>query len=150
MYNNIIRIVCRLPDGGERMAVDFASLPESLESEELEGYFKEFLDMYGNERVDLFTLKQLYELAYRQWDTYESLDEELKSRLDDYVMGGLNFADYDLMDVTLSFVENLSLKSSFHYIVDNKDKAKTPQIRRLIEEAEEEYSDTIDNPFDLF
>ena len=132
------------------MAVDFASLPESLESEELEGYFKEFLDMYGNERVDLFTLKQLYELAYRQWDTYEFLDEELKSRLDDYVMGGLNFADYDLMDVTLSVVENLSLKSSFRYIVDNKDKAKTPQIRRLIEEAEEEYSDTIDNPFDLF
>ena len=55
--------------------VDYKNLPDSLEAEELEIYFNEFLRNYADKPKDIDALNQLYELAYRQWDTYEKLDK---------------------------------------------------------------------------
>ena len=132
------------------MSVDFSDLPESVDANELAGYFRNFIELYGKDDCDLFSLNQLQELAYRQWDTYESLDPEIAAELNKYIIGGIDFNDYKIMDVALSIVENLSLRDAFRYITDNKDKTFDPRVTKLIEDAEEEYSDTIDNPFELF
>lgn len=131
------------------MAVEFNSLPDSMESEELAGYFRQFLDEYGDRPGDLYEMKQLYELAYRQWDTYERVNKELAQQLDDYIISSVNFSYYELMDVLISVVENLSLANSFKYIVEHKDEADNPAVRELIYEAEDEYADTIDDPYGL-
>ena len=128
--------------------MDFVTLPESLEVEELEEYFNIFLDEYEGKPKNLDALKQLYELAYSQWDTYEKLKDDIAVRIEKYIMDAMNLTSYDITDIIISIVENLSLKTIFHYLIDSKDSISSPSIKRLITEAEEEYSDTIDNPYD--
>ncbi len=131
------------------MTVDFSNLPDSMESYELEEYFREFIAQYCGIPATKDTLKQLYELAYRQWDTYESLDEDIAQEIEEYLIKAVNFSSYGTMDTILSIVENLSLKDAFTYITDNKDRCVDLTVRRLIEEAEEEYADSIGDPFEL-
>ncbi len=127
--------------------VDYKNLPDSLEAEELEIYFNEFLRNYADKPKDIDALNQLYELAYRQWDTYENIAPELADRLENYIMSAINFDSYDITDIVISIVENLSLKNVFNYITDSKEGIVNPSIRKLINEAEEEYADSIDDPY---
>ncbi len=127
--------------------VDYKNLPDSLEAEELEIYFNEFLRNYADKPKDIDALNQLYELAYRQWDTYENIAPELADRLENYIMSAINFDSYDITDIVISIVENLSLKNVFNYITDSKEGIVNPSIRKLIDEAEEEYADSIDDPY---
>ena len=127
--------------------MDFLTLPESLEAKELEEYFNLFLDEYEGKPKNLYALKQLYELAYRQWDTYEKLDEELEEKIEKYIMGAMNLSSYDITDIIISIVENLSLKNVFHYIIDCKDSIASPSIKKLIKDAKKVYYDYIDNPY---
>ncbi len=129
------------------MNKDFRSLPDSLEAEELAEYFEEFLEEYNSLPKNIDALKQLHELAYRQWDTYEKLREDISERIEKYLMDAMNFKSFDITDVILSIVENLSLANVFSYIVDEKDNVGLPSVRNLIAEAEQEYSDTIFDPF---
>ena len=126
---------------------DFRSLPESMESEDLAEYFVKFLEEYSEKPKNMVALKQLYELAYRQWDTYENIAPELADRLENYIMSAINFDSYDITDIVISIVENLSLKNVFNYITDSKEGIVNPSIRKLIDEAEEEYADSIDDPY---
>ncbi len=127
--------------------VDYKNLPDSLEAEELEVYFNEFLRIYADKPKDIDALNQLYELAYRQWDTYENIAPEIASRLEEYIMSAINFNSYDITDIVISIVENLSLKNVFNYIIESKEEIVNLSIIKLIDEAEEEYADTIDDPY---
>ena len=129
------------------MGIDFRTLSDSLEANELEEYFVSFFDEYESKPKNLEALKQLHELAYRQWDTYENIAPELADRLENYIMSAINFDSYDITDIVISIVENLSLKNVFNYIIDSKEGIVNPSIRKLINEAEEEYADSIDDPY---
>ena len=132
------------------MQTDYRSLPDSLEAEELAGYFREFLEVYADAPKTLAVLGELYELAYRQWDTYEKLDPSIEESLEQYLMQAMDFRSFEITDKILSIVENLSLKQSFEYIISQKDENILPAVRELIEEAEEEYGDSIENPYGGF
>lgn len=129
------------------MSVDYKSLPDSLEVDELAVYFNEFIEEFSDKPKTLEALKQLYELAYRQWDTYENLEPEIEKKLEDYLMAAMNFKSYDVMDTIISIVENLTMKAVFDHIIGSKESVTVPSIRALIDEAEEEYSDSIANPY---
>ena len=129
------------------MENDFRSLPESMESEDLAECFMKFLEEYGEKPKNMIALKQLYELAYRQWDTYEMLREDIAEKIEAYLMAAMNLRSYEVTDVILSIVENLTLKNVFAYIVGEKDNVSIPAVRHLIIEAEEEYGDSIEDPY---
>ena len=132
------------------MLTEYQNLPESLEIDDLRKYFSEFLSVYSEQPKDIKALKQLYELAYRQWDTYEPLDDDISESLQDYLMGAIDFNSYKVMDTILSITENLTLRNVFNYIIDNKNLVTIPSIVSLIEEAEEEYGDMSGNLFDEY
>ena len=127
--------------------MDFGGLSDTLESKELAGYFRQFFEIYGGKPKNIIALKDLYELAYRQWDTYEPLEDEMSNQVSDYLLSAIQLNSYDIMDTVLSIVENLSLKNVFEYIVERKDDINNPSVRLLVDEAENDYSDTIGNPF---
>ncbi len=129
------------------METDFRSLPESMEAEELAAYFNKFLSECGKNDYSLYALKQLYELAYRQWDTYEALNPEIGEKIEAYLMSAMNLKSYEITDVIISIVENLSLKNVFLYLLDCRSSIGSASIRHLIDEAEESYADTIDDPY---
>lgn len=127
--------------------MNFGGLSDTLESKELAGYFRQFFEIYGGKPKNIIALKDLYELAYRQWDTYEPLEDEMLNKVADYLISAIQLNSYDIMDTVLSIVENLSLKNVFEYIVERKDDINNPSVRLLVDEAENDYSDTIGNPF---
>ena len=127
--------------------MNFGGLSDTLESKELAGYFRQFFEIYGGKPKNMTALKDLYELAYRQWDTYEPLEDEMANKVSDYLMSAIQLNSYDVMDTVLSIVENLSLKNVFEYIIEKKDYITNPSVRTLVDEAENDYWDTIGNPF---
>ena len=129
--------------------MNFGGLSDTLESKELAGYFRQFFEIYGGKPKNMTALKDLYELAYRQWDTYEPLEDEMSNKVSDYLMSAIQLNSYDVMDTVLSIVENLSLKNVFEYIIEKKDYITNPSVRTLVDEAENDYSDTIGNPFEF-
>ncbi len=129
--------------------MNFGGLSDTLESKELAGYFRQFFEIYGGKPKNMTALKDLYELAYRQWDTYEPLEDEMSNKVSDYLMSAIQLNSYDVMDTVLSIVENLSLKNVFEYIIEKKDYITNPSVRTLVDEAENDYWDTIGNPFEF-
>lgn len=127
--------------------MNFERLSDTLDAKELSVYFEQFLTIYGDKPKTLPALKDLYELAYRQWDTYEPLSEELAKKITDYLNDAVSFSSFEIMDIILSIVENLSLKSVFDYIIEHKHLIQNPSIRTLVQEAESDYADIIGNPF---
>ena len=130
------------------MTTEYQNLPKNKKKSDLEKYFNEFLSVYSGQPKDIKALKQLYELAYRQWDTYEKLNEELLERVSDYVMDAIDFNNFKVMDTILSIVENLTMKRVFDHIVQNKDSVTLHSVKQLIEEAYEEYGDMSGDLFD--
>ena len=126
----------------------FDGLSDSLDTKELESYFEKFFEMYENKPKNMPALKELYELAYRQWDTYEPVSSCIAEKAEKYLMSAIQINSYDIMDIILSIIENLSLKNTFGYIVSKKDDIHNPSVKMLVEEAENDYSNTISDPFD--
>ncbi len=129
------------------MYVDYKTLSDNLESEELEGYFNDFLKQYSDKPKSLSALRQLYELSYRQWGTYELLAPELSEKISKYIISSVNFKSYDIMDTIISIIENLFLVDAFDFIVSQKDTVTSASVKQLISEAEDDYSDSICNPY---
>ena len=127
--------------------MNFGGLSDTLESKELAGYFRQFFEIYGGKPKNIIALKDLYELAYRQWDTYEPLEDEMSNQVSDYLLSAIQLNSYDIMDTVLSIVEKKKKKNVFEYIVERKDDINNPSVRLLVDEAENDYSDTIGNPF---
>ena len=125
----------------------FGGISEALEASELESYFNKFFDVYGDKPKNITALRDLYELAYRQWDTFEPVSDEIYKKLTEYLMSALKLNSYEIMDVILSIIENLSLKEVFQYIVSEKDNIRNISVRELVEEAENDYADIIGDPF---
>ncbi len=126
----------------------FDGLSDSLDTKELESYFRNFFEIYENKPKTMPALKELYELAYRQWDTYEPVSSCIAEKAEKYLMSAIQINSYDIMDIILSIIENLSLKNTFGYIVSKKDDIHNPSVKMLVEEAENDYSNTISDPFD--
>ena len=129
------------------MYTDYKTLSDSLGADDLEGYFNDFLEQYSNKTKSLKALRQLYELSYRQWNTYEVLAPEISKKISEYIMSSINFKSYDIMDTIISIVENLFLEDVFEFIVSKKDIVTLESVRELISEAEDEYSEAIHNPY---
>ncbi len=127
----------------------FGGISEALEASDLESYFNKFFDVYGDKPKNITALRELYELAYRQWDTFEPVSDEIYKKLTEYLMSALKLNSYEIMDVILSIIENLSLKEVFQYIISQKDRIQNTYVKELVEEAENDYADIIGNPFSV-
>lgn len=127
----------------------FVGISETLEASELELYFNKFFDVYGNKPKNITALKDLYELAYRQWDTFEPVSDDIYKKLTEYLMSAIKLNSYEIMDIILSVIENLSLKEVFQYIISEKDSIQNNSVKELIEEAENDYADVISDPFSV-
>ncbi len=131
------------------MELDFKTLPNTMEADELEKYFDVFIDHYKGTPATQRSLQNLYELAYRQWDTYEMISERVSEKISNYLIKAINqfLGFYNMMDTIISIVENLSLKNVFDYIVSKLPAVKNQSVAHLITEANEDYGDIIGNPF---
>jgi len=129
---------------------DYEILPDILSVEEIDNMFMEVLEKYfqGSIEKNRF-LKILNELTDRQVMTYELLNTDIKSKIDEELCKLWNTNSYEVVDVILSIVINLGLEKCFHQIKDSLENIEnmSQEIKVEIEDAIEEVGDNISNPY---
>ena len=94
-----------------------------------------------------YALSELLELADRQWHTYEPLEESVKEKADKYLKSVIDFEDEEIMDYILCIIPRIGLSNLFSYILQNKVFIHNQAVLSNIAESENEYGDSIDNPY---
>ncbi|MDQ0227738.1 hypothetical protein [Metabacillus niabensis] len=81
--------------------------------------------------------------------TYELLNTDIKSKIDEELCKLWNTNSYEVVDVILSIVLNLGLEKCFHQIKDSLEniESMSQEIKVEIEDAIEEVGDYISNPY---
>ena len=131
----------------EIMPTDYSQLKDCLSIEELEYCFSEFLDKYTGFCDTAFALDELFELADRQWHTYKLLNSELRERIDDYVIGVIDYDNMDVMESIMTIIPRLGLVKAYNTVVCHKDKITDKRILQLVQDCIREYGDNVDNPY---
>lgn len=128
----------------------FYELPDSIECDKMREYFEEYLSYYSNNtdssNVD-YALSELLELADRQWHTYELLEESIKEKVGKYLKSVIDFEDEKIMDYILCIIPRIGLGNLFSYILQNKVFIHNQAVLSNITESENEYGDSVDNPY---
>ncbi len=126
----------------------FHELPDSVEYDRLKGYFAEFFACYYNNSTDvLYALNELLELADRQWHTYELLEEDVREQAEKYLRSVIDFEDEEIMDCILCIIPRIGLGNLFRYILHNRALIHNQIVLSNIAESENEYGDSVDNPY---
>lgn len=128
----------------------FHELPDSIECGKMKEYFEEYLAYYGNNTNSenmKYALSELFELADRQWHTYQLLEESVKKKVERYLENVIDFEDSEIMDYILCIIPRIGLSNLFSYILENKNAIQNREILLNIMESEDEYGDTVDNPY---
>lgn len=129
---------------------EFYKRPDYVKSDLLKENFIDFLVCYSNnttqENVE-FVLNELTELSDRQWNTFENLDNEIKSQIEKFLALLINFESEDIMDAVLYIIPRLGLENLFLYVLSRKDVIANRNVVRSIIEAESEYGETVSNPY---
>lgn len=94
-----------------------------MKCEELKNKFFEFLICYSNDTTEHnvnYALDELFELADRQWNTYELIDSEVKCQVEKYIMSIIDFENEEAMEPILCIIPRLGLKNLFQYLLEKK------------------------------
>lgn len=129
---------------------EFYKLPDYVKNDMLKEKFIEFLVYYGNnttrENID-YVLNELSELSDRQWNTYEYLDNEIKTQIEKFLSLIIDLENEDIMDAILYIIPRLGLENLFSYVLSKKDLIANKNVVQNIIEAESEYGETVSNPY---
>ena len=93
----------------------------------------------------------MYELAERQFNTYENLEESLKDRIDNWVISIWNIDNHKLIDNLLSLIALLGLQKSF--LTAKTSLANTnlnPEVRNDIEDTVTELEGNVSDTYSGF
>ncbi|KAA1257044.1 hypothetical protein LF1_56820 [Rubripirellula obstinata] len=123
-------------------------LPDSMAASDLETLFNELL--LSNTPDPLVTTNALYELATRQWHTYEPLAPSVAQRIDDWLVTNWDTNSLAFTDTATAIVAHLRLPRTLQIIrslVGHPDPEIDRVIRGLI--AELDVGDPLDPWWDL-
>lgn len=124
----------------------FENLPDYIETDELETYFTEVIsnkDSYSS----LELAEALYELADRQWRTYELLNEDIRRKVDRLVFDLWDPNSFELVDCILSVIAILGLIESYQLIKSELNKSINNKVKNEIQELIKEIGENIEKPY---
>ena len=129
---------------------EFYKLPDYIERDMLKEKFIEFLVCYSNnttkENIN-YALDELLELADRQWNTYEVLDNEIKCQIEKYIISIIDLENESIMDSILCIIPRIGLENLFLYVLSKKDIMANKNVVQNINESEAEYGKNVSNPY---
>jgi hypothetical protein len=131
----------------------YRDLPDYLSVTELNSLFSELLGyIEANYAASPLGISEaLYELAERQFNTYENLEESLKERIDNWAISIWNIDNHKLIANLLSLIALLGLQKSF--LTAKTSLANTnlnPEVRKDIEDTVSELEGNVSDPYSGF
>lgn len=128
--------------------MEFADLPERMEVSVLRLYFVRFLNCLRDGSISLDSaLYQLKELTYRQWYTFELLDEEIRQNIDDWLIQVWDSTSVEKADIVTFIVANLGLIRTFAFLEQEYRFITSDQVRDIVAETIRELKDSIADPY---
>ena len=127
---------------------DYRDLPDYLDAEGIREYFdKYFKESKNGGEIDVLT-ESLYELADRQWHTYELLDSARRDKIDEFLRATItaNVTKAQLERI-LGIVAMLGLEKTFSKIVSMRGGFCDLGRKTIVEEFVDEIGDSIGDPF---
>ena len=132
----------------------YEELPEGIEASDLLPYFREVLDYEEtcDAADETAVAEALFELADRQWHTYEIIDADVRVRIEKWVEKVWTPAEWDsnalqYANAIAFIVCNLGLMSSFRLIKTSLPRVRDDNIRDRIEEVIKEVGSNIEDPY---
>lgn len=129
---------------------EFYKLPDYIKCDELKEKFIEFLVRYNNNTTNAninYALDELSELSDRQWHTYEILDDEITTQIENYLFLVINLENESIMDSIIYIIPRLGLEKTFLYLLEKKASIANKNVVQNIHEAEMEYGKNVSNPY---
>lgn len=127
----------------------YKELPDRMESKNLEPYFEEF--MRENEATKDYNnmIDDLYELADRQWNSYELMEPQLLDRFDKWFQLKLNDNefDYHYIEATIVIMCMLGLQKSFNELKSVKNKIRNEKVVAIIDHSLKYREVIVKDPF---
>ncbi|KAB2328624.1 hypothetical protein F7731_24685 [Cytobacillus depressus] len=128
----------------------YRNLPDYLSANEIKSHFNEVLGFVelNYAASPLAISEAFYELAERQWNTFEYLEKSLKNRVDNWVVCNWKIDNHLLTDNLLSLIALLGLEKSFltaKAFLANTN--LTTEVRKEIENTIKELEGNVSDPY---
>ncbi|SMQ77976.1 hypothetical protein SAMN05444673_3173 [Bacillus sp. OV166] len=128
----------------------YSRLPDYLTVKEINSHFCELLRYIElNYAASPLSISEAFcELAERQCNTYEYLEESLKKLIDNWVISNWNIDNYKLIDNLLSLIALLGLEKSFHTAKASLVNTNLiTEVRKEIEDNIKELDGNVSDPY---
>lgn len=127
----------------------YENLPDYMKTKELEKYFIELLDYaeYSKCASEEEISEALYELAIRQWHTYELIDKIIKDRIERWIEKIWNTKSIVLIDSLTSVIVNLGLEKSFENVKRSLNENVSKEVKEILEQTIKEIGGSICDPY---
>lgn len=129
------------------MNTSYSELDDYLSCQELKKHFSEFLSLYSNDEDVEHALDELFELADRQWYTYEVLDTDLRGEVDSFVSKSIDIRSYNIMESIMTIIPRLGLVNSYDAVIRTIKHIDDKRILKLVTESIEQYGKTVSDPY---
>jgi|GEM_PF-1316546 len=127
-----------------------SSLPDVLSKKQLEEEFKLLLNAMQQEPKrdqNLAIMSALFELAERQWATYELLASEIKEKIEELILKIWDQNDLDSTEKLVGTIAHLGLSKAFSVLILTDPKDLNSEIRTEIASAIVEFGDNVSDPY---
>ncbi|WP_444437013.1 hypothetical protein [Pseudomonas sp. A6] len=126
----------------------YRCLPESMSIEAISCEFAEVLEGVKSGVVSKEdALNALSELSDRQWNTYDFLNGELRSSIEDALVALWDGQSLGAAETIVSIVARLGLGRVLRFLSALDSSQVSPDVLKEIHEAVEELRDNIDDPY---
>lgn len=118
--------------------MDYSKIPEGADYQTIHKYLVAFMN--EKEEIEkkyslIYALEQLSIIAEQH--SYYSVDRSMEIQLSDYLINVINMKNYEIMDIVLFIVVNMSLKRVMDFLLKNIEEASS-EVKEMIVESYEE------------
>lgn len=125
---------------------DYSNLPDSMKKSEVKEKIDEFLVGIDQSLLQ-WKFDQLYELADRQFYTYEKLDDETITRIETFILENVDYECYEVVDTVLAIIVRLGMKDLFNKIYLNLPNITNQSVKDVIIETKQGEFSKLDDPY---
>lgn len=128
--------------------MDYKDLPERLEAGIIKLYFQELLTRINNSHIEeIEALIQLKELTVRQWYTFEFLDSEIRTQIDNWLIQIWYPISERKANIITFIVINLGLTFTYEYLLKEYDQIHSERYQKIIREMFNELKGKVEDPY---
>ena len=125
----------------------YEQLPDVMTVDQLDAEFREILSVPASFRLELAYIESLHELSERQWHTYNLIGNDLRDKTSLVLTMLWKDDDVEMADTILGITGMLGLPGVMDFLASKPTGAFSPDVKKSVKEAFDEFGSTISDPY---